>query len=78
MEDTGDGAPQTSQEPELVDGAKSQRDISPEPSVIVTAGRRRGRRKVMKKKTVKDEEGYLGMYYESDDTDWGIVNAVSF
>ena len=32
----------------------------PEPTVTVQNGRRRGRRRVMKKKTVKDEEGYLG------------------
>ena len=31
-----------------------------EPPVSTQGGRRRGRRKVMKKKTVKDEEGYLG------------------
>ncbi|MCJ1296640.1 hypothetical protein MMC34_008206 [Xylographa carneopallida] len=30
-----------------------------EPLVVVLSGRRRGRRKVMKKKTMKDEEGYL-------------------
>lgn len=29
-------------------------------SVVVENGRRRGRRRVMKKKTVKDEDGYLG------------------
>lgn len=28
--------------------------------VTVEAGRRRGRRQVMKKRTIKDEEGYLG------------------
>jgi DNA polymerase delta subunit 3 len=28
--------------------------------VTVQGGRRRGKRQVMKKKTVKDEEGYLG------------------
>lgn len=28
--------------------------------VTVKGGRRRGRRQVMKKKTVKDDEGYLG------------------
>ncbi len=32
-----------------------------EPVVEVSGGKRRGRRKVMKKKTVQDEEGYLGM-----------------
>lgn len=30
--------------------------------VTIVGGRRRGRRQIMKKKTVKDEEGYLGMY----------------
>jgi DNA polymerase delta subunit 3 len=29
---------------------------------VVTDGRRRGRRRVMKKRTVKDEDGYLGMF----------------
>lgn len=38
----------------------SQTEPSPEPPVVVTGDRRRGRRKVMKKKTIKDEEGYLG------------------
>ena len=28
--------------------------------VTVTDGRRRGRRRVMKKRTLKDDEGYLG------------------
>ena len=37
------------------------------PPVITTYGRRRGRRKVMKKKTMKDEEGYLGQYCDSFD-----------
>ena len=30
------------------------------PTMTVSGGRRRGRRKVMKKKTMKDAEGYLG------------------
>lgn len=30
--------------------------------VEVTGGRRRGRRRVMKKKTMKDEKGYLGSF----------------
>lgn len=33
-----------------------------EPTVTVEGGRRRGKRKVMKKKKVKDEDGYLGEY----------------
>ena len=36
------------------------KEDEPEPTVTVENGRRRGRRRVMKKKTVKDEEGYLG------------------
>jgi len=32
----------------------------PEPTVTVSGGRRRGKRRVMRKKTIKDEEGYLG------------------
>lgn len=48
---------------------------SPEPSeseskVTVHNGRRRGRRRVMKKQKVKDEEGYLG---EQVCADYGIV-----
>jgi DNA polymerase delta subunit 3 len=33
-----------------------------EPTVTVENGRRRGRRRVMKKKKVKDEDGYLGKH----------------
>lgn len=65
MEDTRDDAPQISQESELVDGSASQNETSLEPPAVASGGRRRGRRKVMKKKTIKDEEGYLGLYYES-------------
>ncbi|KAF3044052.1 hypothetical protein E8E12_008189 [Didymella heteroderae] len=39
--------------------AETPTEEMPEPSVIVQNGRRRGKRRVMKKKTVKDEEGYL-------------------
>jgi len=34
----------------------------PEPTPVVSGGRRRGRRRVMKKRTMKDEEGYLGRF----------------
>lgn len=64
MEDTGEDALRVSQESEPADGPTPQKEISPEYPVVVTGGRRRGRRKVMKKQTIKDEEGYLGMYYE--------------
>jgi DNA polymerase delta subunit 3 len=32
----------------------------PEPPITVSGGRRRGKRRVMRKKTIKDDEGYLG------------------
>ncbi|MCJ1378473.1 hypothetical protein MMC17_001572 [Xylographa soralifera] len=39
--------------------APQQIEAVTEPQVVVSGGRRRGRRKVLKKKTIKDEEGYL-------------------
>jgi len=62
MEDTLDEPPQVFHESELIDAPTSQKDASPEPTAVVSGGRRRGRRKVMKKKTIKDDEGYLGSY----------------
>ena len=56
MEDTAEEEP--SQNSETIPTPK---EPSPEPVVTVTGGRRRGRRKTMKKKTIKDEEGYLGL-----------------
>ena len=35
------------------------------PTVTISGGRRRGRRKVMKKKMIKDEDGYLGTLFSS-------------
>lgn len=63
MEDTENDAPQIPQESEPLDGSTSHKEASPEPPVVVSEGRRRGRRKVMKRKTMRDEEGYLGSYY---------------
>jgi len=60
MQDTAEQHVQPSQASEPVDSSMSQPASSPEPSAITTQGRRRGRRKIMKKKTIKDEEGYLG------------------
>jgi DNA polymerase delta subunit 3 len=42
--------------------AETPKEEEPEPTVTVQNGRRRGKRRVMKKKTVKDEEGYLGKH----------------
>jgi DNA polymerase delta subunit 3 len=41
---------------------EAQTKPEPEETITVSDGRRRGRRRVMKKKTVKDEEGYLGVF----------------
>ena len=43
--------------------ATPKEDASPSPAITTLSGssRRRGRRKIMKKKTIKDEEGYLGL-----------------
>ena len=45
-------------------------ETSPEPAVTTSGGRRRGRRKVMRKKTIKDEEGYLGKPVLRKRTQW--------
>lgn len=58
MEDVAEGT-----EPEVdaaIDKEESQPAEEPKESVTIENGRRRGRRRVMKKKTVKDEDGYLG------------------
>jgi|SRR5690242_11293907 len=41
---------------------ETPKEDEPEPTITVENGRRRGKRRVMKKKTVKDEEGYLGEF----------------
>lgn len=41
--------------------AQNERKTSPAPQLRSSGGRRRGKRKFLKKKTFKDEEGYLGM-----------------
>lgn len=51
-----------SQESAPIDSIVPQQVPSPEPHAMVSGGRRRGRRKIMKKKTLKDDEGYLGSY----------------
>lgn len=41
------------------DGPAPEPQPEPEQTMTITDGRRRGRRKVMKKKTTKDAEGFL-------------------
>lgn len=55
-----DHPPAGSPESAPIDNIKSRQEPLPEPQVVVSGGRRRGRRKIMKKKTLKDDEGYLG------------------
>ena len=55
MEGTGEAELSQTCEP-----IPTPKEPSPETTVTVTGGRRRGRRKIMKKKTIKDVEGYLG------------------
>ena len=52
-------ATETPEEPPTIDQPIKEPELKEQ--VTVQAGRRRGRRQVMKKRTVKDEEGYLGM-----------------
>ncbi|KAJ8112999.1 hypothetical protein OPT61_g4768 [Boeremia exigua] len=65
MEDDDDEMPDVpateEMPPEAVQSEKTEtpKEDEPEPVVTVQNGRRRGKRRVMKKKTVKDDEGYL-------------------
>lgn len=64
MEDAAEAIPDKTAE-DKDDGAidkpdSQQADEPAKDTVTVENGRRRGRRRVMKKKTVKDEDGYLG------------------
>jgi DNA polymerase delta subunit 3 len=69
-----ESAAEESQQPE------PQKEPEPEPepkeTVTVQGGRRRGKRKIMKKKTVKDDEGYLGKSRESSPREY-ITNTTS-
>ena len=49
-----------SQGPASVGKTELQQELAAESQATIPGGRRRGRRKVMKKKTLKDDEGYLG------------------
>lgn len=51
-----------SQDPASIEEAESPHEPTIQLQPAVIGGRRRGRRKVMKKKNFKDEEGYLGTW----------------
>ena len=65
MEECTPDVSQISQGSGSLDGSTSQKETTPMPPIVMADGRRRGRRKVIKKKTIKDEEGYLGLYCDS-------------
>jgi DNA polymerase delta subunit 3 len=52
--------PEPEEEETVLEKVKEEEE--PEPVVTVSGGRRRGKRRVMKKKTIQDSEGYLGMF----------------
>ena len=54
-------AEETQAEPSQPEKADVPEPEDDKPTVTVSDGRRRGKRRVMKKKKVKDEDGYLGM-----------------
>jgi DNA polymerase delta subunit 3 len=58
-EEATQGAIDTPKESEAEDSQATKQE-EPQETMTVENGRRRGRRRVMKKKTVKDDEGYLG------------------
>jgi hypothetical protein len=60
-EEATQGAIDTPKESEAEDSQGTKQEELQE-SMTVENGRRRGRRRVMKKKTVKDDEGYLGEF----------------
>lgn len=49
-------------EPTPVEQPPPSKPVELKEEVTVQGGRRRGKRQVMKKKTLKDEEGYLGKW----------------
>lgn len=63
MEDAAEGASDEAIETpkeETIDAPEEAKVEEPKETMTVENGRRRGKRRVMKKKTVKDDEGYLG------------------
>jgi DNA polymerase delta subunit 3 len=70
MEDAADDTPDNVAEEDerALDKAQEAKPEEPKETVTVENGRRRGRRRVMKKKTVKDEDGYLGKFIYSSNS----------
>lgn len=64
MRDVGEsGSPSAgSSESAPINKIESPQELSTDPQAVVSGSRRRGKRKIMKKKTLRDDEGYLGSY----------------
>lgn len=60
MEEALATEPNEPEETAAIDQPEVAQNSEPAETVTVSNGRRRGRRRIMKKKTVKDAEGYLG------------------
>lgn len=60
-EEMPDADEEPSREPTPIEQPPPSKPVELKEEVTVHGGRRRGKRQVMKKKTVKDEEGYLGL-----------------
>lgn len=59
---------------EISEKPETPKEDEPEPTITVENGRRRGKRRVMKKKTVKDEEGYLGKFIRQLSANKGLTS----
>ena len=57
-----DADEEPAREPTPVEEVPPPKAVELKEEVTVQGGRRRGKRQVMKKRTVKDEEGYLGRF----------------
>jgi hypothetical protein len=62
MPDAPEVLPDEPETPEVVPAEADSKAECQEEALPVPRGRRRGRRQVIKKTTLKDEEGYLGIY----------------
>lgn len=62
-EEMPDADEEPEREPTPVEQPPPPKPAELKEEVTVQGGRRRGKRQVMKKRTIKDEEGYLGKYY---------------
>lgn len=63
----------TPENTEMETAEQKQPEPAPVESRPISSHRRRGRRQVMKKKTTRDAEGYIGMYRHASMCAWGFL-----